>query len=322
VRIAVESAENLPEVAEILLIEDGSLDHSLEVCKVLEKEFSKVKLFSHLNGENRGSGASRNLGIENASSEYISFLDADDYYLPNRFEAEKKIFEKEPDIDGVYGALGFHYYTPKGEKKYKQASFGDLTILNGRPEPNELFLSLIWLHPQINGNFSIVALTVKKASLIRNNLKFGQLKMHEDTILILQLSLCCKLKAGIIDVPVALRGVHDNNRIVNNLNVQSRLLMWRELHEWAKCNGQSKSIIKQFNAFKVTEELKIKRGFSQIGIWFVSSLTNKYYLTNYNLFTNSTKMVFGNKLGNSICFVKERVQAMIFKKKLHFDINV
>ena len=154
---AVESALLLPEVKEVLLVEDGSNDHSFEICKALETGNDKVRLFVHSNHENKGAGASRNVGIENATGDFIAFLDADDFYLPNRFEAERNIFETQPDVDGVYGALGFHYYSEQGKEKYDQASFGKLTTLNGKPAPDELFLSLAWLHPGINGHFSIVA---------------------------------------------------------------------------------------------------------------------------------------------------------------------
>jgi glycosyltransferase involved in cell wall biosynthesis len=63
---AVESALQQPETAEVLIIEDGSPDNSLEVCQELAKKYEKVKLLRHPNGENRGAGASRNLGMRNA----------------------------------------------------------------------------------------------------------------------------------------------------------------------------------------------------------------------------------------------------------------
>ena len=133
----------------------------------------KVKLFTHPGNTNKGAGASRNLGIENATMDFIAFLDADDYYLPDRFEAEKEIFLKEPLTDGVYGAIGFHYYSEEGKQKYEQHSFGQLTTLTGKPKPNELFLSLTWLHAKINGNFSVVLLHLKRSVFDGKAEKFG-----------------------------------------------------------------------------------------------------------------------------------------------------
>ena len=82
VRQAVESALAQPEVREVLLVEDGSPDNALEVCQQLAAEHQRVILLHHPNGENRGAGASRNLGMRNAHFPIIAFLDADDYYLP------------------------------------------------------------------------------------------------------------------------------------------------------------------------------------------------------------------------------------------------
>jgi glycosyltransferase involved in cell wall biosynthesis len=281
---AVESALVLPEVKEVLLIEDGSSDNSLEICKALETGNGKISLFTHPNHENRGAGASRNVGIENATGDFIAFLDADDFYLPNRFEAERNIFETQRDVDGVYGALGFHYYSDKGKQKYDQASFGKLTTLNGKPSPRQLFLSLAWLHPEINGHFSIVALTVKRKIFDDKAEKFGNLSMHEDTVFIMQLSLNCKLLAGIIDRPVALRGVHDNNRIVNNKNPESRLQMWSELYHWALTSKKNKHIIKIFQAFMITEKIRLSNRINGYFLFSNYCLLNRFFFRNTSFF--------------------------------------
>jgi glycosyltransferase involved in cell wall biosynthesis len=312
---AVASALVLPEVKEVLLIEDGSSDNSFEVCKALETGNDKIRLFAHPNHENKGAGASRNVGIENATGDFIAFLDADDFYLPNRFEAERNIFETQPDVDGVYGALGFHYYSEEGKEKYDKASFGKLTTLNGKPSFNELFLSLTWLHPKINGHFSIVALTLKRKIFDDKAERFGLLKMHEDTVFIIQLSLSCRLEAGIIDRPVALRGVHHDNRIVNNKEIRSKLFMWIELYNWAKMARKSNRVIKQFAAFKDAEQLRFISGIPAFSLWLKASACNQYFLKDSVLFTVSTKKVYGKKIAKIICFVKDRMQFHILKYK-------
>lgn len=319
---AVESAIALSEVGEIILIEDGSLDNSLNVCKELEQKFEKVKLFTHLGGINMGAGASRNVGIENAKGDFIAFLDADDYYLPNRFQAENIIFNTNPHTAGVYGALGFHYYSEEGKQKYKENSFGQLTTLPGKPKPNELFLSLVWLHPEINGNFSVVALTLRRSVFDGKAEKFGLLKMHEDTVFIIQLSLTCQLEAGIIDVPVAMRGVHGHNRIVNTKDATSRLVMWTALYSWAKASNKSKAVIKQLEAFKIAEQFGFISRINQIGLWLKASSFNKYFLTDSALFANATSKVCGNSIAKIICFVKDRIQMRILKTRHDYHINL
>lgn len=69
--LLVQDYENI----EIILVDDGSKDNSLSVCKKLQEYDSRIKVF---NTENRGSGPARNTGIENATGRYIYFPDADD----------------------------------------------------------------------------------------------------------------------------------------------------------------------------------------------------------------------------------------------------
>ena len=103
---SVRSVLNEPEVEEVLVVEDGSRDQTLDICRNLERENDQVTLLRHPNGKNLGAAATRNLGIEKARSPYISFLDADDVALPNRFGFPVTLLEAQPEIDGVYEAVG------------------------------------------------------------------------------------------------------------------------------------------------------------------------------------------------------------------------
>lgn len=53
---AVQSALRQPEVTEIILIEDGSLDESLTICEELSKENEMVTLLKHSEGKNKEIG--------------------------------------------------------------------------------------------------------------------------------------------------------------------------------------------------------------------------------------------------------------------------
>ena len=79
---AVQSALDQPETVEVLLIEDGAPDNSLEVCQALTEQYETVRLYRHSGGVNLGAGASRNLGMQNSTEDFIAFLDADDFWLP------------------------------------------------------------------------------------------------------------------------------------------------------------------------------------------------------------------------------------------------
>ncbi|MBR3305783.1 MAG: glycosyltransferase family 2 protein [Lachnospiraceae bacterium] len=68
---------------EILLVDDGSTDESLSICRAYEKEDSRVRVIEKENG---GASSARNLGIEEAKGEYIGFVDADDWIEPGMYE--------------------------------------------------------------------------------------------------------------------------------------------------------------------------------------------------------------------------------------------
>ena len=72
---------------EIICVNDGSSDSSLDILNRYEQKDNRIVVLSQ---ENQGAGASRNNGIDIANGEYISFVDADDWLEEN---ALKKLYE-------------------------------------------------------------------------------------------------------------------------------------------------------------------------------------------------------------------------------------
>lgn len=239
-RKSVESALRFEHVKEIILAEDCSTDNSLKICKELASENSRIKLFQHPDKGNHGAGATRNLGIEKSSQNFIAFLDADDYYLSNRFNAEKELF-KNPEIDGIFGAIGVEYLTEKGKEKF-HSKFKDspLTTVNYSAEGEEVFRGLLNLTDKTFGSFfHLNSLTIRKSALEKSKLRFNKdLRVHQDSDFIIKLAYHCHLKSGIIDEAIAVRGVHDDNRITKIIRYspqynQKQLLFWRSLYNWS-----------------------------------------------------------------------------------------
>ena len=68
---------------EIICINDGSPDNSLQILEEYKKKDERIKIIDQ---NNQGVSVARNNGIENANGEYIFFLDSDDYIDKNFFE--------------------------------------------------------------------------------------------------------------------------------------------------------------------------------------------------------------------------------------------
>lgn len=79
---------------EIILVNDGSTDNTLEVCHQLAADTGNIVIIDKPNG---GVGSARNAGIEAARGKYIAFLDSDDTLLPETLEAAVEFFDEHYD---------------------------------------------------------------------------------------------------------------------------------------------------------------------------------------------------------------------------------
>ncbi|WP_304343526.1 glycosyltransferase [Chryseobacterium koreense] len=83
---------------ELLLINDGSSDNSAMICDRYAYQNRRVKVFHKKNG---GVSSARNLGIENAKGEWITFIDSDDYISGNYFT----VLGRDANIDLILQGL-------------------------------------------------------------------------------------------------------------------------------------------------------------------------------------------------------------------------
>jgi glycosyltransferase involved in cell wall biosynthesis len=90
---------------EIICIDDGSTDGSLDILEKFAQKDDRIKIISQ---ENQGAGAARNKGLKIAQGEYLSFLDADDFFELDMLE---KVYEysTEKSLEiAIYGVKTFN----------------------------------------------------------------------------------------------------------------------------------------------------------------------------------------------------------------------
>jgi glycosyltransferase involved in cell wall biosynthesis len=223
---AVVSAVNLVEVGEIILIEDGSKDNSLQLCKALVARFDKIKLLTHENNENKGASESRNLGIKSAIFPFVSFLDADDVYDVSRFRKDKSILATNNAVDGVYSAVG-----------YLDEEDGKMFYLRKVISPNELFHFLLI---GTYGHFHTNGITLRKSVFDDVGYFSSHLILHQDSEMWLRIALKKKLISGDLKNPVALIRRHDGNRIWKGQNYSTKYLLYVTFYNWVLNENISK----------------------------------------------------------------------------------
>lgn len=150
---------------ELICVVDGSTDNSLNLLE--EYSDSRIRIFTQ---ENRGPGASRNVGMEHATGEYVMFIDADDYL---RLDALEKLYnvceEKSLDI-ALSKIINFiddtreEYSEDYFDMKFLKDAFGD-NVFNYRDIYGQVL------------NISVTG----PAKLFRRNL-IKNIKYHENLI--------------------------------------------------------------------------------------------------------------------------------------------
>jgi len=205
---SIQSALDQLQTKEVLLIDDRSADNSFEICKKWERNDSRVKVF--INEGTKGAGAARNVGLRNATCEYIAFLDADDYYLQGRFTSTENIFYENPLIDAIGEGVLVSDSNNSNQK---------IIVSYDKPK-NKVNLK----HFLTKSPFYITGLTIKKKCLKLVGYFDEKLMQTQDTDFILRLIFNCNVFSGNKDEIVSIYLIHHSNttKIITQRNFHRR----------------------------------------------------------------------------------------------------
>lgn len=156
------------EDIEIILVNDGSTDSSLEICERYAKIDPRIMIISK---DNEGVAEARHDGIMKASADYISFIDSDDYYEP---EFCKRMFSciKKSDADLV--ECDYYSVTDNSRREHRIYSY-DMEL------DTEKFHDIVVKKTVVNGSEAVVLWNkvYRKELIIRAVKEFGDNQLED-----------------------------------------------------------------------------------------------------------------------------------------------
>lgn len=175
---------------EVIIVNDGSTDKSIKIINEYHKKFnSKIKVLSQ---PNKGQASARNLGIENASGEYIAFVDSDDFIELDAYET---------------------VYNYAKANQFDIVCFDFFEIINGKKQKSNYYSGI---HPNDNTKKYILFETspcnkiIKSNILKNNNIRFLENHIYEDFAMIPTLAKYTD-RIGFLDLPLYNYVIRENS---------------------------------------------------------------------------------------------------------------
>lgn len=150
---------------ELIIVDDGSTDNSVDVINGYIKLDSRIKLFQHEGACNKGLADSLKLGVEKAQNDWITFLESDDKFAQNALEEKIKAIQENPEIELIFSDLEMF----QDEEKIAefQNYFRDVETMFFKKDSSKFIQDFKKLIPKLNiiPTFSVVML---KKELLKN----------------------------------------------------------------------------------------------------------------------------------------------------------
>lgn len=168
-------AQTLEDI-QILMVNDGSVDRTEEICQGYARQHPN---FEYYYKENGGSASARNVGLEHATGDYVGFVDSDDYVEPTMFEKLYNAAMEQGGTDMVFNAMQpperkSYSFTLPVPGYYDRKGMEEYIFPNLLPHPTEsgTFRSFDW------GNWSKL---IKRSVIEENHIRyFGKSRRCED----------------------------------------------------------------------------------------------------------------------------------------------
>lgn len=152
---------------EIILVDDGSPDNCGAICDEYAEKDSRIRV---IHQQNRGLSGARNAGLEQASGDYVAFLDSDDYVDPTMYEQLLRVL-REQDAD--IAECGYRWIKP--DVTYDRENTGKVDVYTNLESLEKLYFG-----DQLFGGISIVVWNKLYRRQLLEGLQFAQGLNFED----------------------------------------------------------------------------------------------------------------------------------------------
>lgn len=204
---------------EIIFWDNNSADESLKIVSQFVDK--RIKVFK--TNKKLDLGTSRNKAIQKSSGDLITFLDVDDWYLPEKINLQVKIFEEMKNVGLVF--TNYYHYNDISKKK----KISNCQILNNN----------ITQHLLDNYNIGILTVMIKRDLILKNQFNVNY-NFIEDFDLIFRLSF--KTKFYFIKLPTSYYRYHKKNLSKLKLNE-----FVNEFQKWININNIKLNLNLNFN---------------------------------------------------------------------------
>ena len=255
---------------ELLLINDGSTDQSGDLCDQLVSKNGNIKVF-HL--ENAGVSNARNVGIQNSTGEWITFIDSDDFITPDYLET--LISAVRTDISVGFSVARLHHV--------KNGQVTDLPDFSGQESVWSAEQTMKELLMTARTSFFPVAKLFKKELI--EDFKFStDYHLAEDALFLTEVMLETKCNSVFIDKPIYYYDHREgsattsvNNHVFDTIEVYKIIIpkvyqCFPQLkHELV--NRESWSYITVYDKIIFTDSTEYKKEKTQLRKWIVSHIS-------------------------------------------------
>ncbi len=209
---------------ELLLINDGSTDNSGKICDEYAARDSRIRVF---HTENGGVSSARNLGLDNATGEWVSFVDSDDYVQSNFLELlHSRAVEANADI-----VICNFYLEKEGAKTLRRQVI--------ESNNSDIYLREIFDNKCMGAMWNKL---IKHELYIKYNIHFPQEIFYCEDVCALTKLMCNKLNIAYVDQPLY-NHIYNSQSITRNIN-KNTILNRMLFIDYIELNFNSYNLIK------------------------------------------------------------------------------